>query len=625
VLQNEELRLELDGLRSLVRLKNKELGTIKRLAAVILKQRTEVETFFLEVLSEVKAEIAQRKKAAAALTASSLKTPLDRSGISVAVSPMRPVGTSASSATNASNNTFAGAANASAGGMMTPQTGKSSVRGLPPSAMAGLAGRSGPLVSPPNPLRPAAMTISLPDGATSLPPGTTLPALVQHGTKGTHMAPSNSSNNAIGTAGAAAASAFGMGFSLGTPTPGASRPPLMTPALGSSMSAGNLMLGAPTPLRPAPGDPTMGGKISPSASLTLPPGSSVGGPHGMLLPASASAGSLDLLGSPYGPHGGGFGASRNGLTGTAGGGLTQMQQALASMTDDGRPLQPLTAQQRREASLIDISELLPEDRMKVLRLLFAKIHHVAVSRASANNPSTRAQQQGQRDRSPKPQSSSSGTSSLGIVSPPSRTTLGSSSSAASMAQQSLPPQSASSEVASNNENQALSIHAPFGLSADLPSDLREQQYSSSSSRQANNSSQQQGHYDDQPPQSAGSHGHHHHHHHDHNHGGAAGGPSDIDADSEARIRAYLQAEGAALLGLSQQHGGYGDYSQQHAGVVFGDENADGAGGDVDEDEAAGGNQVETEKLADRLIEAVSEREALSRRLAAEAARGGGRR
>ena len=53
--------LEVNGLRQLVKLKNKELRTIKKLAQTILSQRTDVEQFFLDALSSVKSDIARSK------------------------------------------------------------------------------------------------------------------------------------------------------------------------------------------------------------------------------------------------------------------------------------------------------------------------------------------------------------------------------------------------------------------------------------------------------------------------------------------------------------------------------------------------------------------------------------
>jgi hypothetical protein len=58
--QVEELRIELSALRHLVRLKNKELRTLRRLSETILSQRSEVEAFFLEALDQVKQEIRNR-------------------------------------------------------------------------------------------------------------------------------------------------------------------------------------------------------------------------------------------------------------------------------------------------------------------------------------------------------------------------------------------------------------------------------------------------------------------------------------------------------------------------------------------------------------------------------------
>lgn len=90
-LQTEEMRLELDGLKSLAKLKTKELYTLKKLAAIVLQQRTEVEQFFLDALTEVKLEVARRRKAAAAAATFGNKTPLERSGIGLHyhTSPLR--------------------------------------------------------------------------------------------------------------------------------------------------------------------------------------------------------------------------------------------------------------------------------------------------------------------------------------------------------------------------------------------------------------------------------------------------------------------------------------------------------------------------------------------------------
>jgi hypothetical protein len=56
----EELAMEVSGLRQLLKLKNKELRTVRSLAQVILDQRTEVEQFFLEALESVKSEVRKR-------------------------------------------------------------------------------------------------------------------------------------------------------------------------------------------------------------------------------------------------------------------------------------------------------------------------------------------------------------------------------------------------------------------------------------------------------------------------------------------------------------------------------------------------------------------------------------
>lgn len=54
--ETEDLNLEVAGLKQLVKLKNKELKNIRKLAQVILDQRTETEQFFLEALEQVKRE-----------------------------------------------------------------------------------------------------------------------------------------------------------------------------------------------------------------------------------------------------------------------------------------------------------------------------------------------------------------------------------------------------------------------------------------------------------------------------------------------------------------------------------------------------------------------------------------
>lgn len=70
--ETEDMRLEVHALRQLIKLKNKELRTLKRLSETILSQRTEVETFFLEALEQVKSELRQRREMTKK-TASSLK------------------------------------------------------------------------------------------------------------------------------------------------------------------------------------------------------------------------------------------------------------------------------------------------------------------------------------------------------------------------------------------------------------------------------------------------------------------------------------------------------------------------------------------------------------------------
>jgi len=85
--ETEDMRLELNGLKSLMVLKNRELRTIKKLAQIILHQRTEVEQFFLDALTQVKLDIA-RKKADALEAAKALSTaqPVDLKPILVSPS-----------------------------------------------------------------------------------------------------------------------------------------------------------------------------------------------------------------------------------------------------------------------------------------------------------------------------------------------------------------------------------------------------------------------------------------------------------------------------------------------------------------------------------------------------------
>jgi len=54
-----EMELDSAGLRQLVKLKSKELANVKKLASIILHKRSEVETFLLDALEQVKEEIAK--------------------------------------------------------------------------------------------------------------------------------------------------------------------------------------------------------------------------------------------------------------------------------------------------------------------------------------------------------------------------------------------------------------------------------------------------------------------------------------------------------------------------------------------------------------------------------------
>ncbi|KAL4157848.1 hypothetical protein PRNP1_003630 [Phytophthora ramorum] len=60
--EREELTLDVEGLRKLLRLKNHELRNLRRLAQTILNQRTGVEQFFLDSLEHVKHEIECERK-----------------------------------------------------------------------------------------------------------------------------------------------------------------------------------------------------------------------------------------------------------------------------------------------------------------------------------------------------------------------------------------------------------------------------------------------------------------------------------------------------------------------------------------------------------------------------------
>lgn len=63
--ESEGARAEAAGLHALVALKNRELRTLKRLASIVLAQRTDVEQFFLEALGAVRMDIIAQRKAAA--------------------------------------------------------------------------------------------------------------------------------------------------------------------------------------------------------------------------------------------------------------------------------------------------------------------------------------------------------------------------------------------------------------------------------------------------------------------------------------------------------------------------------------------------------------------------------
>lgn len=52
----------MEGLRKLLRLKNRELRNLRRLAQTILNQRTDVEQFFLDSLEHVKREVERERK-----------------------------------------------------------------------------------------------------------------------------------------------------------------------------------------------------------------------------------------------------------------------------------------------------------------------------------------------------------------------------------------------------------------------------------------------------------------------------------------------------------------------------------------------------------------------------------
>ena len=56
-----EMELDSAGLRQLVKLKSKELANVKKLASIVLHKRSEVETFLLEALEQVKDEIGKQR------------------------------------------------------------------------------------------------------------------------------------------------------------------------------------------------------------------------------------------------------------------------------------------------------------------------------------------------------------------------------------------------------------------------------------------------------------------------------------------------------------------------------------------------------------------------------------
>ncbi|KAG7400500.1 hypothetical protein PHYBOEH_005528 [Phytophthora boehmeriae] len=60
--EREDLTLDVEGLRKLLSLKNRELRNLRRLAQTILSQRTDVEQFFLDSLEHVKREIERESK-----------------------------------------------------------------------------------------------------------------------------------------------------------------------------------------------------------------------------------------------------------------------------------------------------------------------------------------------------------------------------------------------------------------------------------------------------------------------------------------------------------------------------------------------------------------------------------
>lgn len=135
------MRLELAGLRSLVTLKNRELRTVKKLAQIVLSQRTEVEQFFLDALTQVKMEVAQRKSAAAEAAARAARNPtaaaLNASGIQA-----RMVSGSATPGTAGSRRSKLGTAGSGVGGASIQLTLRpdAAIRELGPLTLPAIAG-----------------------------------------------------------------------------------------------------------------------------------------------------------------------------------------------------------------------------------------------------------------------------------------------------------------------------------------------------------------------------------------------------------------------------------------------------------------------------------------------------
>jgi len=124
---------------------------MKRLAAVILRQRTEVETFFLDALSQVKAEVATRRRDALANGDRAALSPLHRAGVSVLLQQQAKV--TLSSSTSRQKSTLTAGSKLQHQGHPTPTASIKSI---------------------------AALTLTVPAGGV-LPAGVTLPQLVSHG------------------------------------------------------------------------------------------------------------------------------------------------------------------------------------------------------------------------------------------------------------------------------------------------------------------------------------------------------------------------------------------------------------------------------------------------------------